>query len=311
LIFEPFFFNLSLEDQYVSKRCALDYTKYVVALRQKAKVGPKTFQQLLLSFGSPENVYKASADELSSLPRITPEKAERILQSEELLPEIQKHLLYLKQQGIAVSTILDHDYPPVLKQISDPPPLLYFKGEFPVSAKSFVAVIGTHRGYTIAGIELAVQIGKGLAQRNAVVVSGLAEGIDAAAHLGALSGGGKTYAVLGTGLDRIYPADNVALAGQISRSGALITEYDLGVPAKVGQLMARNRIVVGLSQAVMVVEMDEKSPGTMDAAGLAIQQGKPLFVMKKEGSRKVDELVADGAVLLQDVEGLNLVTDYL
>lgn len=289
----------------------MDYRAYVIALRQKAKVGPKTFQQLLLSFGSPENVYKASAEELSSLPRISPEKATEILESEELLPEIQEHLLYLEQQGIAVSTILDHDYPPVLKQISDPPPLLYFKGEFPVPAKSFVAVVGTHRGYTTAGIELAVQIGKRLAQRNALVVSGLAEGIDAAAHLGALSAKRKTYAVLGTGLDKIYPADNVTLAGQISRSGALITEYDLGVPAKVGQLMARNRIVVGLSQAVMVVEMYEKSPGTMDAAGLAIQQGKPLFVMKKEGSRKVDELVAEGAVLLEGIERLDLVTDYL
>ncbi|UCG10954.1 MAG: DNA-processing protein DprA [Deltaproteobacteria bacterium] len=289
----------------------MDHRPYVVALREKARVGPKTFQQLLLSFGSPENVYQASVEELSSLPRISPEKAKEILESEELLPEIQEHLLYLEQRGIGVSTILDDDYPPMLKQISDPPPLLYFKGEFPVPAQAFVAVIGTHRGYTTPGIELAVQVGKDLAQRNVLVVSGLAEGIDAAAHLGALSGGGKTYAVLGTGLDKTFPADNVALASQVSESGALISEYDLGVAAKAGQLIARNRIVVGLSQAVVVVEMDEESPGTMDAASLAIKQGKPLFVMRKEGSRKVDEMVADGAVLLEGVKRLDLVTDYL
>ena len=293
------------------ERCELDYRPYVVALREKAKVGPKTFQQLLLEFGSPESVYKASVEELSTLPRITPEKAEEILESEELLPEIEEHLLYLKQRGIGVSTILDHDYPPMLKQISDPPPLLYFQGEFPIPAQTFVAVVGTHRGYTTSGIELAVEIGKDLAQRNAVVVSGLAEGIDASAHLGVLSEGGKTYAVLGTGLDKIYPAENATLANRISESGALISEYGLGVPVKVGQLMARNRIVVGLSQAVVVVEMHEDSPGTMDAANLAIKQGKPLFVMRREGSRKVDELVAEGAVLLEGAEHLDLVTDYL
>jgi DNA processing protein len=283
----------------------------VVALREKARVGPKTFQQLLLSFGSPKNVYKASVEELSSLPRISPEKAKEILESEELLQEIKEHLRHLEQQGIGVSTILDDAYPPMLKQISDPPPLLYFQGEFPIPAQTFVAVVGTHRGYTTSGIELAVQIGKELAQRNAVVVSGLAEGIDAAAHLGVLSGGGKTYAVLGAGLDKIYPAENVTLANRISESGALISEYDLGVPVKAGQLLARNRIVVGLSQAIIVAEMDEESPGTMDAANLAIKQGKPLFVMRKEGSRKVDELVAEGAVLLEGVERLDLVTDYL
>jgi len=143
------------------------------------------------------------------------------------------------------------------------------------------------------------------------VVSGLAEGIDAAAHLGALNQGGKTYAVLGSGLNKIYPSENTRLAKEISENGALITEYNLDVPVKVGQLMARNRIVVGLSQAIIVVEMDEKSVGTMGAAEIACKQGKPLFVMRKEGSQKVEELIAEGAVALQGVEDLDLVVDYL
>ena len=288
----------------------MDYRAYVIALREKARLGPKTFQQLLLTFGSPERVYQASVEELSSFPRISPEKAEKILESEELLPEIEEHLLYLEKQGIGILTILDGDYPQLLKQIDDPPPLLYFRGEFPIQSIQSIAVVGTHNA-TAAGIEKAVQIGTALAKRKVVVVSGLARGIDSAAHIGAVKGGGKTYAIFGAGLNNIYPSESVPLAEQISKSGALITEYDLNVPVKVGRLMARNRIVVGLSQAVIVVEIDEKSPGTMDAASLAIKQGKPLFVMRKEGSQRVDELVAEGAVILEGVESLDLVTDYL
>ncbi|KPL01332.1 MAG: hypothetical protein AMJ91_00190 [candidate division Zixibacteria bacterium SM23_73_3] len=289
----------------------MDYRKYVIALREKAKVGPKGFQQLLMSFGSPEKVYEVSKEELSSLPQITSQKAEQILKSQDSLPEIEEHLLYLEEQKIGLLTILDDDYPKLLKQIDDPPPLLYFQGEFPVRGQILVAVIGAHRRYTTGGIELAVQIGKNLAQRRVVVVSGLAEGIDSAAHLGAIRQGGKTYAVLGSGLNKIFPADNVTLAKEITKNGALITEYNLGVPVKVGRLMARNRIVVGLSQAVIVVEMDENSPGTMDAANTAIKQGKPLFVMRKENSQKVEELIAEGAVLLQGVEDLDLVVNFI
>jgi len=290
----------------------LDYRKYVIALREKAKVGPKGFQQLLLSFGSLENIYKASIAELSSLPRMSTEKAEEIIKSQDWFPEIEKHLTFLEEQGIGISTLLDDDYPLMLKKIDDPPPLLYFRGEFPLEGQFFVAVIGTHRGYSTWGIELAVGIGKALAQRKVVVVSGLAEGIDTAAHIGAIQQGGKTYAVLGTGLDSVYPSENVTLAKEISQNGALITEYNLGVPVKVGQLMARNRIVVGLSQAVIMVEIDEnKSEGTSNAVEIAIQQGKPLFVMRKEGSQKVEEMIAEGAVPLQDVDDLDLVTNYL
>lgn len=289
----------------------MNYRKYVVALREKAKVGPKGFQQLLMSFGSPENVYKASKEELLSLPRMTSQKAEQILKSQDSLPEIEEYLIYLEDQKIGLLTLLDDDYPRSLKQIDDPPPLLYFQGEFPVRKQIFVAVIGAHRGYSIQRIELAVQIGKNLAQRGVVVVSGLAEGIDAAAHIGALHQEGKTYAVLGTGLNKIFPSENVALAEEITKNGALITEYNLNVPVKAGQLMARNRIVVGLSQAVIVVEMDENSTGTMDAASIAVKQGKPLFVMRKENSQKVEELIAEGAVLLQGVEDLDLVVNFL
>jgi DNA processing protein len=290
----------------------MDHRKYVIAIREKAKVGPKGFQQLLLSFGSVENIYNASIEDLSSLPRMTPQKAEQLLKSQDDLKDIENHISYLEEQGVGISTILDENYPLMLRQINDPPPLLYYRGDFPLDYPSFVAVVGTHREYSNWGINLAVQIGKHLAQKGVVVVSGLAEGIDSAAHVGAIRQEGKTYAVLGTGLNKIYPGENITLAQEITQHGALITEYGLNVPVKVGQLMARNRIVVGLSQAVILVEMNEnKSEGTMNAAEIAIEQGKPLYVMRKENSRKVEELMADGAIVLEEEDDLNMVVQCL
>lgn len=290
----------------------MDHRKYVIAIREKAKVGPKGFQQLLLSFGSVENVFKASIEDLSSLPRMTPQKAEQLLSSQEDFREIENRISYLEELGVGISTILDDNYPEMLKQINDPPPLLYYRGDFPLADPSFVAVVGTHREYSSWGVNLAVQIGKHLARNGVVVVSGLAEGIDSAAHVGAIQQEGKTYAVLGSGLNKIYPGENVTLAKEITQHGALITEYDLDVQVKVGQLMARNRIVVGLSQAVILVEMNEnKSEGTMNAAEIAIEQGKPLYVMRKENSRKVEELTAEGAVILEGVDDLDMVVQCL
>ena len=284
--------------------------EYVIALREKAKIGPKTFQQLLITFGSPENVYKATKEELLSLPRMTTSKVDEILNSKDFLTKIEEHISYLEEMGIGIFTILDNDYPQSLKEIDDPPPLLYFKGEFPIQNNLFVAVVGTHEA-SAEGIEKAVEIGRVLAKRKVVVVSGLARGIDSAAHLGAIKEGGKTYAILGAGLNNIYPSENVSLAEQISKSGALITEYSLNVPVNVGQLMARNRIVVGLSQAVIIVEMNEDSHGTMDAMNIAIKQGKPLFVVRKENSKKVEDLIQEGAVPIEGVDDLDLVLDYL
>lgn len=284
--------------------------EYVIALREKAKIGPKTFQQLLITFGSPENVYKATKEELLSLPRMTVSKVDEILNSKDFVTEIEEHISYLEELGIGIYTILDSDYPQCLKEIDDPPPLLYFKGEFPIQNELFVAVVGTHEA-SAEGIEKAVEIGRVLAKRKVVVVSGLAKGIDSAAHVGAIKEGGKTYAILGTGLNNIYPSENVSLAEQISKSGALITEYSLNVPVNVGQLMARNRIVIGLSQAVIIGELDEESHGTVNAMDIAIKQGKPLFVVRKENSQKVEDLIQGGAVPIEGVDDLDLVLDYL
>ena len=288
----------------------LDYRKYIIALREVAKIGPKRFQQLLLTFGSPENIFKATLEQISKLPRMNPEKAKEIFESQEKFAEIEEHISFLEEQGIGIKTILDEEFPQSLKEIDDPPPLLYFKGEFPLSNGMFVAVVGTHNA-TYEGIKDATEIGKKLVEKSGVVVSGLARGIDTGAHLGALAKEGKTYAVLGSGLNNIYPRENLNLSVEISKNGALLTEYPLNTKVNVGQLMARNRIVVGLSQAVIVVETEDNTSGTMDAAKKAIDQGKPLFVVTREDNKNFEELVRIGAIPINGTGDLDLVLRYL
>lgn len=287
----------------------MDYRKYVIALREMAGVGPKTFQQLLLAFGSPENIYTKSVKEIAELPRIGLKKAEDIFSSQDKLPKIENHILYLEEQGIRISTILDEDYPSILKKIDDPPPLLYSRGEFPLKKSLFIALVGTHHG-TEEGKKEAILLGKAVAEMDGVVVSGLAKGIDKAAHMGAMMGGGKTYAVLGTGLNNIYPKENIALAEEITQNGTLLTEFPLNVPVTVGQLMARNRVVVGLSQAVIVVETQE-TQGAMDAAKKASNLGRPLFVVKRGKEKNLKELTEMGAIPIEGTKDLDLVLKYI
>jgi DNA processing protein len=288
----------------------LDYRKYVIALREVAGVGPKTFQQLLISFGSLENIYKVDKEEIARIPRIGSEKAEKIFYSCDKLEEIEKHILFLEEQGIGILTILDENYPQSLRKIDDPPPLLYLKGEFPLAKDKFVALVGTTNPEE-KGKREAILWGKALAERDVVVVSGLAKGIDYHCHQGALIGDGKTYAVLGSGLNNIYPKENQVLASEICLSGALLSEYPLNASVSVGQLMARNRIIAGLAQAVVIVETEKKSTGVLNAAQRAYDQGKPLFITQEELFESDHRWKDWGAMLIRGAGGIDLVLSYL
>ncbi len=287
-----------------------NYTKYVIALREVAKVGPKRFQQLILYYGSPDNIYNSTLEELSSLPRMSSVKAKEILASQDKLEEIENHIDFLSSQDIGILTILGENYPSLLKQIDDPPPLLYYKGEFPILNKTHVSLIGTTNP-SASAVEKAVAWGKELASQEIVVVSGLAKGIDGAAHLGCLNGQGKTCAVLGSGLFNIYPKDHENLALQICKNGALVSEFPVNSPVNVGQLMARNRIVVGLSQAVIIVEENSQSSGTSDAAEKAIEQGRPLFILESANQHSVTKWVNQGAILLRDILEMEMMLQYI
>ena len=286
----------------------MEETKYVVALRENARVGPKTFRLLMEHFGSPQAVFEASMDDLTELPRIGESKAAEILQAADRVGEIEEHLLFLADSGINVLTLFDDDYPKSLRRIDDTPPLLYVKGNIRDEDDCAVAVVGSHQA-SLEGVEMATKLGRALAERGVTVVSGLALGIDTAGHRGALQGGGRTIAVLGSGLNVIHPKQNVELAECIATNGALISEYPLKAPVNVGQLMARNRIVTGLSGAVIIVEAALNSSGTMDAAVKAKGQNKPVYAVQWLGSservKSSVELIADGAISIADEKDID------
>lgn len=281
----------------------MEEKKYVIALREKARVGPKTFRMLMERFGSPQAVFDASLDDLVALPRIGEKKAKEILQAMDGMEEIEQHLLFLTDSGVNVLTLFDENYPECLRRIDDAPPLLYVKGDLREEDAFSVAVVGSHNA-SAEGMEMATKLGRVLAEKGVTVVSGFALGIDTAGHQGALQGGGRTIAVLGSGLHFIHPKQNRGLAERVASNGALISEYPLKAPVNVGQLMARNRIVTGISGAVIVIEVTLNSSGTMDAAIKAKEQNRPVYAVEwldsSERAKSSAQLIADGAIAITD-----------
>jgi DNA processing protein len=196
----------------------------------------------------------------------------------------------------------DPAYPARLKQIHDPPPRLYVAGEIP--AQSMIAVIGSRRA-TPYGQRVAQRLARELSEAGICVVSGLARGIDGAAHRGALEGPTPTVAVMATGLDLIYPPEHLTLAGSIAETGALITEAEAGTKPLPGYFPVRNRIISGLSLGVVVVEAAEQS-GALITARLALEQGREVFCVpgsiENPLTRGSHQLLKDGATLVQTVE---------
>lgn len=211
-----------------------------------------------------------------------------------------------KERAVKSLSMESSAYPRLLKEIPNPPSKIYVMGELPRNRPS-VAIVGTRKA-TVEGRELARKWARQLATSGAVVVSGLAMGIDAAAHEGALEAGGITVAVLACGLDSIYPRQNEKLAKRILESGgAIISEYPEGTPSYPGQFLARNRIVSGLSAAVIVVEAPERS-GSLATARLAAEQGREVFVapgsVNNFNYRGSHKLIRDGARLAGSVEDI-------
>ncbi len=190
----------------------------------------------------------------------------------------------------------DPDYPPLLTEIFDPPLLLFYHGKLPRPEEVCVAMVGSRR-YTPYGRQVASLFAQDLAEQGIIVVSGMARGIDSACHLGALKGG-STIAVLGSGLDVVYPRENAALYEKICSRGAVISEFPLGTSARPVNFPRRNRIISGLSRAVVVVEANEKS-GTMVTVDFALEQGRDVFAVPgpitSPASRGTNRLIRDGA----------------
>jgi DNA processing protein len=248
-----------------------------IALNMTPGVGPRAAAKLLERFGSAEAVFNATRGELESL-RLRPEAIESI-RARGLFEKAEDEIKRVRELGADLLLLDDGVYPALLREIFDPPVTLYLKGAWEECLGApCVAVVGSRRSSTY-GQNAAQMLARDLAQRGVTIISGLARGIDAAAHRGALEAGGRTVAVMGTGLDEVYPRDHRKLAQEIlGAGGALVSEFPLETPPAPQNFPYRNRVISGLSLGVLVVEAAENS-GSLITARLALEQGREVWAV--------------------------------
>lgn len=239
-------------------------------------LGPVGGKGLIARFGDPGSVFQANLQDLAGVDGVREEVARKIIrkESEENAEQVLRRV---ERAGARVLPFTDPGYPALLREIRDPPLLLYARGEKMPAGLAVVAVVGS-RNPTDYGTRAAEVIGKGLASRSVGVASGMAAGIDSAAHWGSLEGGGFSIAVLGTGIDVIYPELNARLYHRLIEKGAVVTELPPGTRPEPWNFPNRNRIISGISRAVVVVEATMKS-GSLITASLALEQGRDVFAV--------------------------------
>jgi DNA processing protein len=271
-------------------------------LRAIDGVGDLTIVRLVRAWRSPEAVLRASRDELiqsgcSSL------LADAIWRGPDRSSSrsIEREIEAIEREHVEVRSVLDSRYPARLNMIADPPPLLYITGTLTEQDELAVAIVGARRA-TAAGRAVTEELSHDLAEAGMTVVSGLARGIDAAAHRGALAAGGRTIAVLGCGIDRTYPPEHERLRRQIEERGAIVSEVAMGVAPHSHHFPRRNRIISGLSLGVIVTEAAVGS-GSLITARLAAEQGREVFAVpgfvKQDTSRGTNALLKEGAALIE------------
>ena len=247
-----------------------------IALNMTPGVGPRVTARLLEHFGSAEAIFDAPRRELALL-RLTPETIESIAKRE-LHSRAEAEIEKVRKLGGGLLVLDDGVYPALLRETYDPPVTLYMKGAWAECLeRPCIAIVGSRRCSTY-GQNAALMLSRELAQRGVTIVSGMARGIDAAAHRGALEAGGRTVGVMGTGLDQIYPRDHKKLAEEILNKGALVTQFPLGTPPVSENFPYRNRVISGLSLGVIVVEAAENS-GSLITARLAMEQNREVFAV--------------------------------
>ena len=266
-------------------------------------VGGEARRALLKAFGLPQAIFEAGPRALSA--SIDPTLAERLL-SHECTAEIEAALDWAAQPGNRLLTLADADYPQSLLSADDPPLLLYAKGNTAMLNRPMLAVVGS-RNATAQGLRDAEAFAQALGNAGLTIVSGLALGIDAAAHRGALATAAGTVAVIGTGADRLYPARNEALARAIAEKGVVLSEFPLGTPALGSNFPRRNRIIAGLGLGCLVVEAALRS-GSLITARLAAESGREVFAIPgsihSPLSRGCHQLIRQGAKLVESAQDI-------
>lgn len=275
---------------------------YLIGLKHIPGLGARTINSLMELFRSAEYLWHAPEKELRQHPQLTENFIEKFVYHRKLLT-LEEILAKLRNKKIKTVTILDEYYPSNLRQIYDPPPVLFYQGEWSEIDAKALAIVGSRKA-TVYGQKIAEQLGKELAQAGFVIVSGMARGVDSRAHVGCLEVSGRTIAVLGSGLDIIYPRENSKLAEQIKKNGILLTEYVPGTRPLAGNFPARNRIIAGLSLGVIVVEAAAKS-GALITADFALEAGRDVFAVPgpitSPNSKGTHNLIKQGAKLVDQV----------
>jgi DNA processing protein len=276
----------------------------LVSLNLVGEIGSIRLKKLLDYFGKPENILKASQDKLMAVSGIGPEISAKIksLKKEDL----DKEFTLAKKLGLRIMTIDDKDYPKDLKNIYDPPIVLYVKGELIEEDKYSIGIVGSRRA-SFYGLAKAEEFAFALADIGFTIISGMARGIDSSSHRGALKRGGRTIAVIGSGFKHIYPAENKKLAEEISRSGAVISEFPIDTLPLKQNFPRRNRVISGLSLGLLVVEAARNS-GALITADFALEQGRDVFALPgkvdSHTSFGTNELIKQGAKLVSCVDDI-------
>ncbi|MDP3016791.1 MAG: DNA-processing protein DprA, partial [Deltaproteobacteria bacterium] len=278
---------------------------YWLALNFVPGVGAVFIKRLLDRFQTPEAVFQASMKELLEVEGLGVKVASEIRKgpSEQA---VKNELSSLEKSGGRIITLKDEVYPPRLRDIYDPPALLYLKGELKKEDELAVSIVGS-RKTTPYGRWITEKISQTLVRYGVTIVSGMARGVDSVAHWGAISGGGRTLAVLGCGVDVVYPPENRNLFSKIIEQGAVLSEFPMGSPPEGGHFPKRNRIISGLSMGVVVVEAGPDS-GSLITANYALEQGREVFAIPgnvgADGSRGTNRLIKDGAKLVESSEDI-------
>jgi DNA processing protein len=271
-------------------------------LKSVPGIGNHLCKRLIDRFNSPEQIFQSSQQELLEVEGITARQAAAILNYKP--PQsIKAELDQVNQKGYKIITLADPVYPPLLREIPDPPPIIYVCGDLDGSRKN-IAVVGS-RNATAYGISTTQRLCADLAALDITIISGMAVGIDTAAHQGALAGKGKTIAVLGSGFNRIYPSENLNLFQRISGNGAVISEFTLDTAPEAHNFPIRNRIISGMSLGTVVVEATRKS-GSLITARLAAEQNREVFAVpgsiQSFKSTGTHTLIKQGAKLVENAQ---------
>jgi DNA processing protein len=276
-----------------------------IALSLVPEVGTVTFRKLLSLYGEPEHVFKASQKELSSIDGIGERKA-RNIKDFSGLKEAERCLALLNQSGTRVVTCRDPDYPDLLRQVESGPVILYVRGSMREEDRFAIAIVGSRKP-THYGRVVAEKLSSELTGAGFTVVSGMARGIDTIAHVSSVTSGGRTIAVLGSGIDTVYPPENRGLMEKIAESGYVVSEFPLGTKPNRENFPIRNRLISGLSLGVLVVEATRES-GSLITAQHALEQNREVFAVPgsiiSPNSSGTNDLIKRGAKLIERTEDI-------